>query len=247
MTAMSARLRDFYRRHPSRLYVRPGRRLLDRAAIGAFRKAEEITSVAVVDTGLCNLDSMMRALEFCGARPHTACSPRDIADADRLIIPGVGAFATAMARLAEQDLVLPIRNAADNGTPILGVCLGMQLLADTGSEGGKTEGLCLIPGRIRSLLSTMPSERLPHMGWNEVEHDGSHHLFGGIAPGTDFYFVHGYYFDPADKGDIVARTPYCGGFPSVVGRGTVYGVQFHPEKSHKPGFSLLRRFLAEPC
>jgi len=152
-----------------------------------------------------------------------------------------------MARLAERNLVLPIRNAADNGTPILGVCLGMQLLADTGSEGGKTEGLGLIPGRIKPLLPATPSERLPHMGWNEVEHDGSHHLLGGIAPGTDFYFVHGYYFEPANKDDVVARTPYCGGFPSVVGRGTICGVQFHPEKSHKSGFSLLRRFLAEPC
>ncbi len=247
MTAMSSRLREFHRWSASRRYVRPGRRLLDRAASREFRNTEATPSVAVVDTGLCNLDSMMRALEFCGARPHTVRSPHDVAAADRLILPGVGAFATAMARLAERDLVAPIRDAADNGTPILGVCLGMQLLANAGAEGGKSEGLGLIPGRVEPLVPATPVERLPHMGWNAVEHDGSHQLLGGIAPGTDFYFVHGHCFDPADEGDIVARTPYCGGFVSVVGRGTVYGVQFHPEKSHKPGFALLRRFLAVPC
>ena len=190
---------------------------------------------------------MLRALEFCGGRPRAVRSPRDVAAADRLIVPGVGAFATAMARLEDMGLVVPIRDAAENGTPILGVCLGMQLLAGAGVEGGDTRGLGLIPGQVAPLQPIAPGERIPHMGWNAVEHAVSHPLLDGIAPGTDFYFVHGYRFDPADGSDIVARTPYCGGFASVVGRGTVFGVQFHPEKSQKPGFALLRRFLAGPC
>ena len=201
----------------------------------------------VVDTGLCNLDSMLRALELCGGRPRAVREPREVAAAQRLVLPGVGAFATAMARLADLDLVVPIQDAAARETPILGVCLGMQLLAETGMEGGETEGLGLIPGRVTPLQPSGPRERLPHIGWNAVEHDGSHPLFTGVAPGSDFYFVHGHRFDPADEADVVARTPYGGGFPSVVGRGAVFGAQFHPEKSQDPGFALLRRFVAGPC
>ncbi len=204
-------------------------------------------STSVVDTGLCNLDSMLRALEFCGARPHAVRAPRDVAAADRLILPGVGAFVTAMARLESMDLVRPIQDAAAKGIPILGVCLGMQLLASTGTEGGVSEGLGLIPGRVTPLRPMGPRERVPHMGWNTVEHDGSHPLLGGIAPGTDFYFVHSHRFDPEDEADIVARTPYGGKFASVVACGSVFGVQFHPEKSQKPGFALLRQFLSGPC
>ena len=190
---------------------------------------------------------MLRALEFCGVRPRTVCAPHELAAAERLILPGVGAFAAAMSRLEEMDLIGPIREAATRNTPILGVCLGMQLLASSGAEGGHAEGLGLIPGRVIPLRRAGPRERVPHMGWNTVEHDGSHLLLDGIAPGTDFYFVHSHHFDPADESDILARTPYCGGFVSAVGRGTVFGVQFHPEKSQNPGFALLRRFLAVPC
>ena len=204
-------------------------------------------SVAVVDTGLCNLDSMLRALEFCGGRPCAVRSHHDIAGADRLVLPGVGAFATAMSRLNDMGLVVPIRDAAAKGVPILGVCLGMQLLASSGTEGGETEGLGLIPGRVTPLRPSGPRDHPIHIGWNEVQHDDSHPLLGDIASGTDFHFVHGHRFDPADEADVIARTPYCGGFASVVGRGTVFGVQFHPEKSQKPGFALLRRFMAGPC
>ena len=201
----------------------------------------------MVDTGLCNLDSMLRALEFCGARPRAVCTPPDIANADRLILPGVGAFATAMARLDSLKLIAPIREAAAKRTPILGVCLGMHLLASSGTEGGESEGLGLIPGRVTALRPAGPHDRLPHTGWNTVEHDGNHPLLDGIASGTDFYFVHGHRFDPADETHVVARTPYCGGFVSVIGRDSVFGVQFHPEKSQKPGFALLSRFMNGPC
>ena len=204
-------------------------------------------SVTVIDTGLCNLGSMLRSLELCGGRPHAVCDSREVADAERLILPGVGAFAAAMTRLSALDLIAPIRYAAARQTPILGVCLGMQLLAEIGTEGRETEGLGLIPGSVAPLQPSGPRERLPHIGWNAVEHDGAHPLLVGIPSGSDFYFVHGHRFDPADEADIVARTPYGGGFTSVVGRGTVLGTQFHPEKSQRPGFALLRRFLSRPC
>ena len=212
-----------------------------------MRRSEAVASVAVVDTGLCNLDSMLRALEFCGARPRAVRTPLDIANADRLILPGVGAFATAMARLDGLKLIAPIREAAAKRTPILGVCLGMHLLASSGTEGGESEGLGLIPGRVTALRPAGPHDRLPHTGWNAVEHDANHPLLDGIASGTDFYFVHGHRFDPVDETHVVARTPYCGGFVSVIGRDSVFGVQFHPEKSQKPGFALLSRFMNGPC
>ena len=250
MTATSSRSRDSLRTRGARApapYARPGRRLLDRATALRTRKAEAAVSVAVLDTGLCNLDSILRALELCGGRPRAVRDPREVADAGRLILPGVGAFATAMTRLSDLDLIVPIRDAAARQTPILGVCLGMQLLAETGTEGGETEGLGLIPGRVTPLRPSGPQERLPHIGWNAVEHDDSHPLLGGIASGSDFYFVHGHRFDPADEADVAARTPYGGGFASVVARGAVFGAQFHPEKSQRPGFALLRRFITGPC
>lgn len=247
MTVMSSRSRDFFRRRLSAPSARPGRRLLDRSAAAHVRRTETAHSVAVVDTGLCNLDSMLRALEFCDGRPCAVRLPHDIASAARLVLPGVGAFATAMARLKDMGLVVPIRDAAAKGVPILGVCLGMQLLASSGTEGGETEGLGLIPGRVTPLRPSDPRDRPIHIGWNEVQHDDSHPLLSDIASGTDFHFVHGHRFDPADEADVIARTPYCGGFASVVGRGTVFGVQFHPEKSQKPGFAILRRFMAGPC
>lgn len=212
-----------------------------------MRRAEAAVPVAVIDTGLCNLGSMLRALDLCGGRPQAVRAPREVAAAERLILPGVGTFAAAMVRLRDLDLIAPIRDAAARQTPLLGVCLGMQLLAEVGTEGGETRGLGLIPGRVTPLQPSGPRERLPHIGWNAVEHDGAHPLLVDVASGSDFYFVHGHRFDPEDEADIAARTPYGGGFPSVVGRGSIFGAQFHPEKSHKPGFALLRRFMAGPC
>ena len=247
MTATSSRSRESARSRASVFYARPGRRLRDRVTAARIKRAEPAVSVAVIDTGLCNLDSMVRALELCGGRPRVVRDPREVAAATRLILPGVGAFATAMTRLQEMDMIVPIHEAAARQIPILGVCLGMQLLADIGMEGGECEGLGLIPGRVAPLRPVGPNERLPHIGWNSVEHDGSHPLVADVVSGSDFYFVHGHRLDPMDETDIVARTPYGGGFVSVVGRGAVFGAQFHPEKSQKPGFALLQRFITGPC
>ena len=127
--------------------------------------------------------------------------------------------------------------------PLLGICLGMQLLSDTGSEGGDTQGLGLVHGDVRKLAQTEPRERIPHVGWNEVRYQEGDPLFTGILDGADFYFVHSYHFQAADPAHVSARTPYCGGFASAIRSGNVFGVQFHPEKSSLSGFRLIRNFL----
>lgn len=197
----------------------------------------------MVDYGMCNLDSMRRALEECGASPHVTDDPRELEHAERIVLPGVGAFADAMRNLRERRLDEALKAQAAQRVPVLGVCLGMQLLASTGSEGGATAGLGLIPGEVVKLVPTSDSPRIPHVGWNEVTPHREHPLFSGLGAGKDFYFVHSYQFRCAQPGDALAGTPYCGGFTSVVARDHVMGVQFHPEKSQKSGFALLRNFL----
>jgi glutamine amidotransferase len=155
----------------------------------------------------------------------------------------VGAFGQAMRRLRERGWVEALREAAQECVPILGICLGMQLLADEGDEGGITKGLGLIPGRIQRLVSSTPAERIPHVGWNEVYPVDDAPLFNGIKSGSDFFFVHSYQFVPDDQAAIVATTPYCGGIASAVQHGRVAGTQFHPEKSSRVGFQLIRNFL----
>lgn len=202
-------------------------------------------SVLVVDYGMGNLASARRALEKCGAHVLVSEDPASIAAAARVVIPGVGAFTQAMARLNERGWVTALReDAVGMGIPVLGVCLGMQLLADFGTEGGDTPGLGLIPGRVVKLAATAESERVPHVGWNEVYPQNDCPLFSGIPPGSDFYFVHSYHFRAENEGVVAARTPYCGGFASAVQSGRVFGVQFHPEKSARLGFRLMQNFLA---
>lgn len=201
--------------------------------------------VAVLRYGMGNTDSVMRAIEECGARAIVTDRPEDLARATHVVLPGVGAFPDGSRHIRERGLDQAIREqSVDRGIPLLGVCLGMQLLASLGEEGGHTEGLGLVPGVVRRLEPDSPEVRLPHVGWNEVSLAQESPLFAGIADGTDFYFVHGYHLVADDAGSVVARTPYCGGFTSVVSRGSVHGVQFHPEKSQRAGFQLLRNFLA---
>jgi len=192
-----------------------------------------------------NLGSVRRALEECGAEVRIAVRPDDLPWADRIILPGVGAFAAGMQRLHDAGWPSALREALTNPrVRLLGICLGMQLLAGSGEEGGLTPGLGWIPGHVTRLKITPPSERLPHVGWNEVHPARPHWLWQGIPAGTDFYFVHGYHLVPAQTDSVLATTPYAGGFASAVGRDNIVGVQFHPEKSGRPGFQLLRNFLA---
>jgi glutamine amidotransferase len=150
-----------------------------------------------------------------------------------------------MANLLEMGWASALRKAAmEDRIPLLGICLGMQLLAEKGEEGGTVEGLKLIPGEVRRFVPEDSSTRIPHVGWNEVwEASGSQCLFEGIPDGSDFYFVHSYHFIPCRKEHILATTPYCGNFVSAIGAGSLFGVQFHPEKSGRPGFQILKNFL----
>jgi glutamine amidotransferase len=202
-----------------------------------------VSGVVIVDYGVCNLDSVRRALEECGASVEVSGDPAALARADRIVLPGVGAFPVGMRNLADRGLDEALVREAEAGAPVLGICLGMQLLATTGTEAGGAEGLGLVPAVVERLEPVDAERRIPHVGWNEVTAVEGHPLFAGIEPGTDFYFVHSYRMRCEDPSSEAATTPYMGGFTSAVSRGTVHGVQFHPEKSQAAGFALLRNFL----
>jgi len=198
----------------------------------------------IIDYGLCNLDSVKRAVEECGGKTIITDQPDLAKQASKIFLPGVGNFLEGIQRLKRTGWYDVLRKeVVENGIPLLGICLGMQLLASYGEEGGGSEGLQLIPGKVVKLRARSNSDRIPHVGWNEVYQRRNSPLFEGIHAGKDFYFVHSYHFIPEDSGDTTATTPYCGGFASAVNKGNVYGVQFHPEKSQRVGFALIRNFL----
>lgn len=201
--------------------------------------------VAIVDYHLCNVDSVKRAFETLGASAFITDVPGDLAEADRIVLPGVGAFPDAMRELHDRGLddALAI-NVLEGGAPFLGVCLGMQLLAGIGHEVTETKGLAWLDASIARLEATEADPRIPHVGWNEVGPVRESPLFDGIPPGADFYFVHSFHMTCADVSEVLATTPYCGGFTSVVQREHVFGVQFHPEKSQQWGLRLLKNFLS---
>jgi imidazole glycerol-phosphate synthase subunit HisH len=202
-------------------------------------------TVLIVDYGMGNLASARRAFEDCGADVSVSDDPASIRTAERLVIPGVGAFAEAMERLQHRGWAAGIQEAVSEGVPVLGICLGMQLLAERGDEGGSSEGLGLIKGSVERMTPSRPDERVPHVGWNEVYPRLGAGLFEGIQPGSDFYFVHSFRFVTTDLSAVLATTPYCGETVAAIGRGRIFGVQFHPEKSSRAGFRLIRNFLAE--
>jgi len=201
--------------------------------------------VAVVDYGMGNLDSVARALEECGGRPVVTDRAEDIGSATHIVLPGVGAFGDGIRNVRQRGLDQILREqAVIGGIPFLGICLGMQMLATRGHEGGVTEGLGWIDGEVRRLEPAGEDSRIPHIGWNEVVRARPSALLAGVEPGRDFYFVHSYHLVCHDKEDVLAMTPYCGGFVSAIARGNIFGVQFHPEKSQRLGFQVLRNFLA---
>lgn len=201
--------------------------------------------VAIIDSGLSNVDSVRRAVEECGGTAMVATAPGTLREADRIILPGVGAFGHAMERLRASGLMEELQEAViGEGAPFLGICLGMHLTAQLGTEGGDSPGLGWVAAKVERLVPTGPDRRVPHVGWNEVHPEPGALLFQGIAPGTDFYFVHSYHVACQEEGDVAAVTPYCGGFTSAIAREHIFGVQFHPEKSQKAGFKVLTNFLA---
>ena len=201
--------------------------------------------VAIVDYKLCNLDSVQRAFETLGAKAFITDDPSDLARADRIVLPGVGAFPDAMRNLRtlglDDGLGVQVLEA---GAPFLGVCLGMQLIAALGHEVEDTKGLGWIDAHVARLEPSAQDRRIPHVGWNEVRAERESPLLDGIPPNADFYFVHSFHMACADASDVLATTPYCGGFTSIVQREHVFGVQFHPEKSQQWGLRLLRNFLS---
>lgn len=202
-------------------------------------------TVAIVNYGMGNLDSVARAVEECGGHALITNATNDLEKVNYIILPGVGSFATGMRNISKRglDKVLT-EQVIGNRIPFLGICLGMQLLATKGWEVAETPGLGWIEAEVVQLEPTDPQTRIPHVGWNEVHFVNSSPLFEGLPSHKDFYFVHSYHLVCKNKENEFAKTPYCGGFTSVIGKENIFGVQFHPEKSQKVGFQILRNFLA---
>jgi len=200
-------------------------------------------AVMIIDYGMSNLGSIKSSIEECGASAYISDNPGDFKNAERIILPGVGAFPDGMKNLRERKWIEPLKNEVlINKIPLLGICLGMQLLASFGFEVEKTEGLDFVKGNVVKFIS-QNGERIPHVGWNEIHKQKSSIIFEGLADKTDFYFVHSFHLSPYNNDDIIAFTPYCGNFVSAIEHQNIFGVQFHPEKSQKAGFRLLKNFL----
>ena len=210
--------------------------------------------VGVIDYGVGNLGSVMRSLEELRVTPVLVTRAIDMHYLDSYILPGVGNFTDCARLLNEDSWVQALQDEVQvAGKPLLGICLGMQLLATIGMEASKedinkgTPGLGFIPGRVESLQNLGCSLRIPHVGWNEiVSQNSSRGLFAGISDGTDFYFVHSYAFVPDNPEHILATTFYDLPLTAAVRSGNIWGTQFHPEKSSRAGFRLLRNFIENP-
>lgn len=200
--------------------------------------------IAIIDYGMGNLRSVLKCLERLNVDAFVSSKPTDIEKADKLILPGVGHFGKAMDNLGKQGLTKPLHEKiVGNQTPILGICLGVQLFA-RGSEEGGVEGLGWIDAQVVRLDQTqmdMP-RKIPHMGWNTLQVKRDCSILRGIGEEDIFYFGHSFHVSANNKNDVVANTEYGYEFASAIHRGSLYGVQFHPEKSHSQGMAILRRF-----
>jgi glutamine amidotransferase len=196
--------------------------------------------IALVDYGMGNRRSVAKAFEHVGARARFTSDHRDLRAADGLVVPGVGAFPPAMARLRELGLDEVVRDQALAGAPVLGICLGFQLLYSRSEEHEEVAGVGLLSGTVARLSA--PGLKVPHIGWNEVRLERPAALTEGFGATASFYHVHSYAPRPDDTSDVVGRGEYGEPFVSIVERGTVMGAQFHPEKSSRNGLALLRNF-----
>jgi len=197
--------------------------------------------IAVVDYGRGNLGSVEKALGRLGMRAIITQDPRAVADAEAVVLPGDGAFHDAMGTLEALGLLAPIRGCVDAGRPFLGICLGYQLLFTESDEFGQGKGLDVISGAVRRFPSGL---KVPHMGWNQVEHAGDLVLLDGVPSGAHFYFVHSYYPEPTGLSFSMATCTYGVTFPAAVERAGLFATQFHPEKSQRWGIRLLENFAA---
>jgi imidazole glycerol-phosphate synthase subunit HisH len=197
--------------------------------------------IAIIDYGMGNLRSVSKAFEAVG---HKAVVTRDAAvikNAGHVVLPGVGAFGDCMGNLERYGLIDPVRAAIQSGKPFLGICLGLQLLFTESEEFGTHKGLGIIPGKVRR-FAVDPTLKVPHMGWNQVNVQRPCPLFDGIADGSNWYFVHSYFVDPADRGVVATMTTYGAPFVSSIWKDNVVACQFHPEKSQAVGLQLIKNF-----
>jgi glutamine amidotransferase len=201
--------------------------------------------IALIDYGISNLRSVQKAFEHLGAQVTLTSERGQVMHSDKLILPGVGAFSAGMGGLRQRGLIEPIQQKVRDGVPLMGICLGMQLLFDESEEVGQgaqpEPGLSLLKGRVVRLRGE--NIHVPHMGWNQLRPMRDSVLLRDVEPGAYAYFVHSYVCQPADANVILATTDYGQDFASVVGTGNVWGIQFHPEKSQQTGLQILRNFI----
>ena len=200
--------------------------------------------IIIIDYGMDNLRSVSKALESLGASVKVSSNPSDVARADKLILPGVGAFPAAMRELSARKLIEPIKQAISRGTPYLGICLGLQLLFDRSEEGESAAGLGVLAGTVKR-FSLNAELKVPHMGWNQVVRSQNRcAMLEGIPDSSFVYFVHSYYADPTDRSLVALEADYGGRFAAMVCRDNLYATQFHPEKSQAVGLRLLKNFVS---
>ena len=199
--------------------------------------------IAIIDYGVGNLFSLAHSLRHVGAEVEVTGEAEKILRADHVILPGVGAFGDAAKKLRETGLDGVVKSAAAAGTPIMGICLGMQLLLDKSYEFGEHQGLGLIPGEVRPIAEVIPADyKIPHIGWNRLDVARPHPIFADVKPGDCVYFVHSYY--GAKCGHVIATAEYGADLTAAVAKGNVCGCQFHPEKSGDVGLGILKAFCA---
>lgn len=201
----------------------------------------EPPKLKIADYGMGNLRSVTKAFEHVGVRAIVSSDPGELGAAAALVLPGVGAFPEAMSEIERRGLAAPIRERAAAGVPLLGICLGMQLLFESSTEHGGAAGLGLLPGAVAPLRS--PGLKLPHIGWAHLHLESDSPLTDGIEEGEPFYFVHSLAARPRPE-ELIASATYGERFAAIVGRGNVLGTQFHPEKSSAAGLRMLRNFAA---
>ena len=199
-------------------------------------------TLAIIDYGVGNLRSVEKAFAAMGCEAIVSGDERVLREAERLVLPGVGAFAACMKALKERGFDGLVKERASEGTPLLGVCVGMQLLFDESEEFGSTQGLGLLRGSVRRFRGELV---VPHIGWNRIQQKRSHELFEGVEDRSFCYFVHSFYCEPVDESVVVGETEYGVRYASVVAEGNVCGVQFHPEKSQDVGLRMLRNFATD--
>jgi imidazole glycerol-phosphate synthase subunit HisH len=207
-------------------------------------KYHEGEVIAIVDYGAGNLRSVVNAIASLGYHPEVTCKPDEIAKARAVILPGVGAAAETMKNLRAMGLDNLIRQLIRDGRPLLGVCIGLQVLFDVAEEGGWHKCLGIFPGRVRKFSLGL---KIPHMGWNQVKQLHPHEVFTDIPDRANFYFVHSYYIESGDKSLCIGETEYGTPICSIIARENLIATQFHPEKSGKYGLKLYQNFLKLAC